>query len=327
MRWRVVAALLLLPGLLQACGGNSSVTPTPPPTSPTLVSVTITGSLSVYAGLTTQLKATANYAKGTPLDVTNQATWASATPAVATISPSGILKGVSTGTADITASYQNVTGTLHVTVNRVPLYTLSGTVTETFPTASTAVAGVVVQVVDGANQGQSATTDSSGQYQLTDLVAGTFSVKAHHDNYDDVTSSVTIQNDATLAFSLNPTSKEVREVFDSNVSGGGPSTCQLQGGTTPFPCRVFPLALHNTGPLAAALGWATTDEAIFVLQLYNDDTDQVVSQSPVTPSDTNTSTLLTLNATMSAAGNYQLRVIAWRISSTVSFELITTHPN
>ncbi len=328
MRWRAAAALILVSALLQSCGG-SAVTPTPPSsTSPTLVSVVITGSPSMYVGTTAQLRASANYAKGSPVDVTTQVTWASAAPSVATISPSGMLAAVGTGTADITANYQGVTGTLRLTVNRVPVFTLSGTVTETFPTSSTPVGGALVQILDGPNQGRSATTDSNGQYQITALLAGTGSVRAHAANYDDATTnSVTIGNDTPLSFMLNPTAKQIHEDIVSDISGGGPSTCYLQGGTTPFPCRLFPVPLHNPGPLQASVAWQSTNDAIFVLQLYNGDADQVISQAPVVPSDTSTATILNLSAAISTPGNYQLRVVAFRISKTVIFTLTTTHMN
>ena len=74
---------------------------------------TISGTLSVCAGSTTQLTGSATAAAFTP--------WVSATPAVATVSSTGLVTGVSAGTSVIT--YTNSNGcsiTATVTVNALP---------------------------------------------------------------------------------------------------------------------------------------------------------------------------------------------------------------
>jgi uncharacterized protein YjdB len=52
-------------------------------------------------------------------------TWSSSNPAVATVSPLGVVTLVSAGTATITASVANVTGTANVTSNLVPVQSVS----------------------------------------------------------------------------------------------------------------------------------------------------------------------------------------------------------
>jgi len=47
-----------------------------------------------------------------------------------------------------------------------PLATLSGIVTETAPTETTVVAGALVQVVAGTNQGAIVTSDGQGRYAI-----------------------------------------------------------------------------------------------------------------------------------------------------------------
>jgi hypothetical protein len=98
-----------------ACSGSSSPTPANP--SPTVTSVTITGTPSLNGGnLTSQLIARATLSDGTLQDVSTLATWSSSNPAVATVSPSGLVTAVTIGTTNISAAYQGKTGTLSVSV-------------------------------------------------------------------------------------------------------------------------------------------------------------------------------------------------------------------
>ncbi len=60
-------------------------------------------------GLTQQFTATGIYTDGSNKDLTGQVTWASATPAVATISSTGLAQALATGTTQITASSNGVT--------------------------------------------------------------------------------------------------------------------------------------------------------------------------------------------------------------------------
>ena len=93
----------------------------------TVTSVTVSGTLSVSEGSTSQLTATANMSDGTTMNVSNQATWATSNSTVATVSGTGLVTGVRNGTADVTALYRGQTGrqTLQVAAAR---YRLSLTV-------------------------------------------------------------------------------------------------------------------------------------------------------------------------------------------------------
>jgi hypothetical protein len=79
------------------------------------------GSETVTAGQTAQFKATATYTESghenKTQDVTSQATWQSANPAVATIGSTGLVTSVSGGTTTITATIQGAFGTVTATSN------------------------------------------------------------------------------------------------------------------------------------------------------------------------------------------------------------------
>jgi hypothetical protein len=111
-----LAALAIGGALCAACGGSSPSTPTTPPSSAaTTASVSVTGS-APDVGSEAPFKATATLSDGTTQDVTATATWTSANQAVATVSPAGIVRGVSAGQTSISASYQNVSGARPVTI-------------------------------------------------------------------------------------------------------------------------------------------------------------------------------------------------------------------
>ena len=112
--WSGAAALALG---MWACGSTPApTTPTPTPTpTPTVSSVAVTGTTPEIGGAG-QFTATATLSDGTTQVVTSKAAWQSSHPSVADVSPGGIV-GVSTaGETDIMATYQTVTGTMHLTV-------------------------------------------------------------------------------------------------------------------------------------------------------------------------------------------------------------------
>jgi hypothetical protein len=104
--------------LLAGCGGSSSSsTPsTPGAPTPTVSSVTMNGTPPAL-GETAQFTATATLSNGTTQDVTSQATWQSSNAAVATVTPTGIVRSVAAGEADISATYSSVSGSRQVRVS------------------------------------------------------------------------------------------------------------------------------------------------------------------------------------------------------------------
>ena len=74
---------------------------------------------SVMAGQTDQLTATATYPDGTTGDVTSLATWSSDAPAVATVSSTGLVTGVTAGIAHISATLSGHTASAPVAVTPV----------------------------------------------------------------------------------------------------------------------------------------------------------------------------------------------------------------
>src|SRR5213593_156443 len=96
-------------------GGTATITVSTVP----VASVTVSpATASVQAGQTVQLAATPKDANGNPLSG-RTVTWASSNSAVATVSGSGVVTGVTAGAATITATSEGQSGTATVTVSTV----------------------------------------------------------------------------------------------------------------------------------------------------------------------------------------------------------------
>ena len=90
----------------------------------------------------------------------------------------------------------SLTGCSHSPAVASPVVTLSGVVTETAPTETTVVEGVVVRVVAGANQGATATSDSQGRFSIPSL-SGTVDLELSRDGYVARSVHVTVPADGS----------------------------------------------------------------------------------------------------------------------------------
>ena len=102
------------------CGGSSSseVTPASPAAGPTAMTLRIAGNVGLNKkGETTQLNAFVAFSDGGTVDETGSAGWVSQKPGVATVSSTGMVTGVEDGSSVITATFQNVAGSITVIVD------------------------------------------------------------------------------------------------------------------------------------------------------------------------------------------------------------------
>ena len=65
---------------------------------------------------------------------------------------------------------------------------------------TTPIAGIRISIVDGQNSGKSATTDSAGQYSLSDVVEGQFHLRAALNGYQTQDRSTDLSGDLTVNF-------------------------------------------------------------------------------------------------------------------------------
>ena len=91
-------------------------------TVPTLTEIEVTpANPSIVAGANQQFTAIGTYSDTSTVDLTSSVTWASASPAVATIGAGGLAHGVSMGTSTISATLGTVSGDTLLTVTDPPL--------------------------------------------------------------------------------------------------------------------------------------------------------------------------------------------------------------
>lgn len=102
-RRSLLTLLLVSSGLggVTACSGGDGGTPPPPPPTPTVNSVTVTPSAAtIRVGETQSLNAVVDVSNGAGTGIS----WSSEQPSVASVSASGVVTGLSTGTAVIRAT-------------------------------------------------------------------------------------------------------------------------------------------------------------------------------------------------------------------------------
>jgi hypothetical protein len=105
------------------------------PVAPSSSSITVTGTVP-SVGQTSQLDAKATLTNGTSQDVTTLATWSSSNTAVASVTAGGLLQVLSAGSAQITATYQGVSGQFSVSQ---PVTSVTSVTSVIFVTSVTSV--------------------------------------------------------------------------------------------------------------------------------------------------------------------------------------------
>jgi hypothetical protein len=118
----VLVLLLLVSALVSGCESETPIGPTPPASS--VLRLLAPSSMSLAVGDTAQLRVVATLRDQPSEIVTTSGAWQSSNPGVADVDASGIVRGVSAGTADVMVTLDGVTATVAVAVS-----TTSGTVT------------------------------------------------------------------------------------------------------------------------------------------------------------------------------------------------------
>ena len=171
-----------------------------------MTGLTVTGpASSATPGATAQFVATVQMSNSTTQTVTGQAVWQSTNGAVATVS-AGAVTAIAVGEADIRATYSGANGSAHITVVPVPpatptptptSFTLTGRVTE--QGTGTAVGDVRIVLKD---RDVVTSTNSSGNYTLTGLAAGNYTLRASKSGYTLTEPTFSISANRTLDFTI-----------------------------------------------------------------------------------------------------------------------------
>ena len=178
---------------------------------------------SIAAGTNQQFVATGTYSDATTAVITGSVTWASATPATATISASGLAHGVAVGTSSISATLGSVSGSTVLTVTAATL-------------TSIAVTPANPSIVAGTNQQFVAT----GTYSDATTAVITGSV-----TWASATTSVATISAGGLAHAVAAGTSSISATLGS-VSGS--TILTVTPATKPVPVLTY------TGPTSAVLG-------------------------------------------------------------------------
>ena len=266
-------------------GKSASVAVTVESSALTTIAVTPAPML-VAVGGSYAIAATGADQRGTPIAV-SQLTYQSSDQTVATVSPAGVVAGVRTGTASISASAQGVTGVTNVTV--VTPSALVGTIVTGDGAASPGLSVTLQTGLGTSQQSFSASADASGAFRLqaplptasTDIVTLSVDGSARPRVYHPVSKPVRVTDVAAAA--ARPLIVPESETFSAPSYGTSTVAISLQSAftrvctdNTNANCNSFfpQIWLGGTVPL-----WAASD---FPIQLAFNHT---ATTNPITSAD------------------------------------------
>jgi len=196
--------------------GSAQITVTSANLCATPVSIAVTPlNPTVPVNTTQQMVATGTNTDASTCDITDLVTWSSSTIANATVSASGLVKGVAAGSATITATLGSVTGSTSVTVTAPSISSISVTpddvtlaigVGQQYLASAIYSDGSIQDLVTGVTWTSSntnvATIDSNGL--ATTLASGTTTITATVGTFTD-SSVITVVSAHLQTITLTPT--------------------------------------------------------------------------------------------------------------------------
>jgi hypothetical protein len=152
-----------------------------------------------------QLQADARFSDGSSKNVTASAAWQSSNASVAQVSSAGTLTVVGNGQVDVRATYENVTGslTLTVTMPSTSRYLLTGFVSEA-PPGSKLLEGVRIMITSGPDAGTFSYSDETGIFRFGSLQRGTLTLAIDHAGYQPWSRAIPFDADTNLPIVLYP---------------------------------------------------------------------------------------------------------------------------
>jgi hypothetical protein len=180
---------------LSGCSGSEQGTPAPSnpvlptPPQPAPIVLTVSGRAPAI-GETVPFVATAVLSDSSTRNVSGDAEWRSSNTAVVTVSANGLVTGVATGEATVTATYSGLNASQALTLV-VQVFTLSGRILDVETGAP--IERAEVEVMTGRDAGVTSTnTDRSGTYTVSGLHPGQFSGRGRARGYESRDKSVSI---------------------------------------------------------------------------------------------------------------------------------------
>ena len=240
----------------------------------TLVSIAVTPTNpSIAKGTTQQFTAIGTYSNSSTANLTNQVTWASSSPSVATINSTGLATALAQGTTSITAMLSGVTSPA-ATLNVSAAALVSIAVTPTDPSitkGTTQQFTAIGTYTDATTQDLTsqvtwvsanptvATISSTGL--ATALAQGTTSITASLDSVASAAVSLNVTTATLLSIAVTPTNPSIAEGTTQQFTATGTysdaSTQDLTSQVTWTSATPSVAMISNTG-LTTALAQGTT---------------------------------------------------------------------
>jgi hypothetical protein len=206
-RYKVFGAAVVLGLALASCdreppAGPSTPPPPPPPpptTSATLVRIELIAPASIPPGESAQLTLNAVKSDGSVEAVTEGVQWSSSNRRVLEIDAAGMAKGVASGEATITASYQGRSGAKLLFVLPTGTYKLGGRITD----SGLGLANVRLEIIGGTGEGLATLTNGAGDYALYGA-AGRVRLHAKKEGFSNRIDEVDVTDHRTFGFEMAP---------------------------------------------------------------------------------------------------------------------------
>jgi hypothetical protein len=199
------------------------------------------------ADQTIQLSAMAGSTDGTTRDVTTETQWQSFDLAVATISGSGLLKGLAPGKTAIQATYGGRKASAEVLVLTSGTFILQGSI---FEVGNLPLAGARVEVLDGPQAGRVVQMPLQlNSYEIYGL-SGDVRVRATRDGYFAETKTAGMSANRRLDFELRPTTPlaALSGTYRLSVTASNACAAQLR---PDLRARVYNAVVRQEGPRLA----------------------------------------------------------------------------
>lgn len=180
----------------------------------TLVSIDVTpASASVGVGDSQQFTATGTYSDGTTPDITNQVTWSTFDPSIATISNSGLATGVATGNTSVTAALGSIEGSASLSVTDSPPPPSGTTVS---------VDSISYSTSGGRNNDKHLVITVALLDDLGDPISGaSVSIDLYRDSLRIASGTADTGPDGTVTFTLHNASSGTYSTVVTDVSAAG----------------------------------------------------------------------------------------------------------
>lgn len=278
---------------LGAVSGSTTLTVGPA----VVVSVAVTpASPTVARGLTQQFTATATYSDGSALDVSATATWASATPSVATISASGLATGVAEGTSVISALVGGLSGSTTLTVGPAVLVSID---VAPNPLPVTVGGTDVVSVTGTYSDGSLASVAATATYTPADASIATVSggtVSGHAAGSTVITVAV---GSVSTTFTVNVTAAVTLSVSSTSPASGATGVSSLTSIAVTFSAAVNPATVTTQTSSGVCTG---------SIQVSRDDFASCIALAAATMSGGDTVATVTASPALAFGGSYKIRV-------------------